>query len=95
MMVINTKLYMDMKKLKHSLLFGVLTLFVTSCMEVDNFDEPDAHFTGRIIDKTTGRISRPIRCRTGEDLGEKASVLIPFSNDSCEAGWHFQQYETV
>jgi hypothetical protein len=23
-------------------------------MEVDNFDEPDAHFTGRIIDKTTG-----------------------------------------
>ena len=43
-----------MKKLKHSLLFGVLTLFVTSCMEVDNFDEPDAHFTGRIIDKTTG-----------------------------------------
>ncbi len=60
-----------MKKLKHSLLFGVLTLFVTSCMEVDNFDEPDAHFTGRIIDKTTGRISWPIRCRTGEDLGEK------------------------
>ena len=43
-----------MKKLKYSLLFGVLTLFVTSCMEVDNFDEPDAHFTGRIIDKTTG-----------------------------------------
>ena len=43
-----------MKKLKHSLLVGVLTLFVTSCMEVDNFDEPDAHFTGRIIDKTTG-----------------------------------------
>lgn len=54
-----------MKKLKHSLLFGVLTLFVTSCMEVDNFDEPDAHFTGRIIDKLRGRISWPIRVQDG------------------------------
>lgn len=43
-----------MKKFKYSLLFGVLGLLVTSCMEVDNFDAPDAHFTGRIIDKTTG-----------------------------------------
>lgn len=60
-----------MKKLKHSLLFGVLTLFVTSCMEVDNFDEPDAHFTGRIIDKTTGENIGRSGCRTGEDLGEK------------------------
>ena len=60
-----------MKKLKHSLLFGVLTLFVTSCMEVDNFDEPDAHFTGRIIDKTTGEYPGRSGCRTGEDLGEK------------------------
>lgn len=45
---------MDMKTLKHGLLFGALVLLAASCMEVDNFDEPDAHFTGRIIDKTTG-----------------------------------------
>lgn len=43
-----------MKKIKPILLFGALILSVASCMEVDNFDEPDAHFTGRIIDKTTG-----------------------------------------
>lgn len=43
-----------MKKFKYSLLFGVMGLLVASCMEVDNFDAPDAHFTGRIIDKTTG-----------------------------------------
>jgi len=44
----------DMKNLKHSLWFGALALLAASCMEVDNFDEPDAHFTGRIIDSTTG-----------------------------------------
>lgn len=39
----------------------ILYLFVASmiglfnsCMKVDNFDVPDAHFTGRIIDATTG-----------------------------------------
>ncbi len=43
-----------MKKLIYSLFMGVSALLVASCMEVDNFDAPDAHFTGRIIDSTTG-----------------------------------------
>lgn len=30
-------------------------LLMASCMEVDNFDEPDAHLYGSIIDKTTGK----------------------------------------
>lgn len=29
-------------------------LMPVSCIEVDNFEEPEAHFTGRIIDSTTG-----------------------------------------
>lgn len=43
-----------MKKLIYSLLMGASVLFMASCMEVDNFDGPDAHFTGRLIDSTTG-----------------------------------------
>lgn len=58
MMVINgnklSKIVFDMKKLIYSLFMGVSVLLATSCMEIDNFDAPDAHFTGRIIDSTTG-----------------------------------------
>lgn len=35
-------------------LFSVNFLFLFSCMEIDNFDAPDAHIAGRLIDKTTG-----------------------------------------
>lgn len=43
-----------MKKLIYSLLVGTSALLMTSCMEVDNFDAPDCHFYGNIIDATTG-----------------------------------------
>jgi hypothetical protein len=44
-----------MKKILYSLFVGTSALLMASCMEVDNFDAPDAHFTGRIIDSTTGQ----------------------------------------
>ena len=43
-----------MKKLIYSLLTGVIAFCITSCMEIDNFDAPDAHLTCRLIDATTG-----------------------------------------
>ena len=43
-----------MKKLIYSLLFGTSALLMASCMGVDNFDAPDCHFYGKIIDSTTG-----------------------------------------
>lgn len=45
-----------MKKMR-TLLYGLLAIsmfYMASCMEIDNFDMPDAHVTGRLIDKTTG-----------------------------------------
>ncbi len=46
---------MSMKKFIYSLFAGALTLSMVSCMGIDNFDEPDCRFTGRIIDATTGQ----------------------------------------
>lgn len=43
-----------MKKFIYSLLFGTSALLMASCMEVDNFDAPDCHFYGKVIDSTTG-----------------------------------------
>lgn len=43
-----------MKNFIYGLLIGASTMLMGSCMGIDNFDEPDSHFTGRIIDKTTG-----------------------------------------
>ena len=45
-----------MKKLAYSLIgtVFVLCMAMASCMEIDNFDAPDARITGRLIDKTTG-----------------------------------------
>lgn len=36
------------------ILLGVLLMTVTSCMEVDNWDEPDVTVRGRVIDSYTG-----------------------------------------
>lgn len=44
-----------MKKLIYNMFVGASVIFMTSCMGIDNFDEPDCHFTGRIIDSTTGK----------------------------------------
>jgi len=46
---------MNMKKIYYILLTVLATALVSSCMEIDNFDEPDASITGRVIDKTTGK----------------------------------------
>ena len=43
-----------MKKLLYGLCVGASALLMASCMEVDNFDAPDSHLTGKIIDVTTG-----------------------------------------
>ena len=43
-----------MKKTIYSILFVASVLTSSSCMKVDNFDAPEAHVTGRIIDSTTG-----------------------------------------
>lgn len=42
-----------MKKILYIIL-GVILVSVTSCMEIDNWDEPDAHVSGRVIDSYTG-----------------------------------------
>ncbi len=52
-----------MKKFIYSLLGGAMALCSTSCMEVDNFDEPEGHYYGTIIDSTTGL---PILASQGE-----------------------------
>lgn len=44
-----------MKKLLFSLLSVAFMLCISSCMEIDNFDAPDAHITGHLIDQTTGQ----------------------------------------
>lgn len=46
---------MKMKKLLYSLLTVSFIFYTTSCMEIDNFDAPDARVSGRLIDKTTGQ----------------------------------------
>ncbi|WP_185155693.1 DUF3823 domain-containing protein [Dysgonomonas sp. 521] len=70
-----------MKKVIFSLLVGASALLATSCMEVDNFDEPDAHFTGRIIDSTTGQ---NILADQGENrirIWEKSYSISPAPQD--------------
>lgn len=44
-----------MKKLLYSLILGISICAFSACMEIDNFDAPDAHITGKLIDKTTGQ----------------------------------------
>lgn len=44
-----------MKPLLYNLLIVASLFWMGSCMEIDNFDAPDAHVTGRLIDKTTGQ----------------------------------------
>ena len=43
-----------MKKFFYSILAFALTACMMSCMEVDNFDQPEASIHGRLIDTTTG-----------------------------------------
>ena len=43
-----------MKKFFYCIMAFALTACMVSCMEVDNFDQPEASIRGRIIDTTTG-----------------------------------------
>ena len=70
-----------MNKILISLLAGMAAVSVTSCMEVDNFDEPEAKFYGKVIDKTTGE---PILAGQGEGgvrLWEMSYSLNPSPQD--------------
>ncbi|NDV84050.1 DUF3823 domain-containing protein [Bacteroides sp. 51] len=70
-----------MKKLIYSLFVGASAMLMASCMEVDNFDEPGAHFTGRIIDVTTGEnlLADQGECRVR--IWEKSFSLNPEHQD--------------
>ncbi len=70
-----------MKKILYSLGALLLTLSATSCMEVDNFDEPEAHFTGRIIDSTTGQNILASQGECKVRLYEKSFSLNPAPQD--------------
>lgn len=70
-----------MKKVIYSLLLGAVALSMHSCMEVDNFDGPEARFFGTIYDSTTGK---PVLADQGEcylKLWEKSWSLTPSSQD--------------
>lgn len=43
-----------MKKIIYYIIALTLTTCMVSCMEIDNFDQPEASIRGRIIDSTTG-----------------------------------------
>lgn len=68
--------------MKNFILFiGTIISLSTSCMKIDNFDEPDACFTGRIIDKTTGEniLADQGECRVR--ILEKSYSLNPTPQD--------------
>lgn len=52
--ILNIKNIMMKRNLYCLLLSSIMIVYMTSCMEIDNFDEPDARVSGRLIDATTG-----------------------------------------
>ena len=70
-----------MKKTIYSILFVASVLASSSCMKVDNFDAPEAHVTGRIIDSTTGEniLADQGECRVR--IWEKSFSLNPANQD--------------
>ena len=74
-----------MKKTIYSILFVASVLASSSCMKVDNFDAPEAHVTGRIIDSTTGE---NILADQSPYLGEKFQPESCKSGYSCETRWY-------
>lgn len=45
---------MKINMIKNSVFYILLALMGTSCLDIDNYDEPDAQIEGRIIDSYTG-----------------------------------------
>lgn len=55
-----------MKDMKKNILFVVLTVLLSSCFELDNYDAPNAGINGRLIDSETGETvytEQPDGCR--------------------------------
>lgn len=69
-----------MKKI-YSLLFVPALLSLASCMEIDNFDEPDAHISGTIIDSTTGEPYQTDMDNVHIRIWEKSYSLNPTPQD--------------
>ncbi|MCM1139943.1 MAG: DUF3823 domain-containing protein [Muribaculum sp.] len=70
-----------MNKIIYNLIIAIFALSTTACMEVDNFDEPEARYSGKIIDVTTGQ---PILASQGEckiRLWEMSHNLNPAPQD--------------
>ena len=70
-----------MKKILYSLLTGVAAFCISSCMEIDNFDAPDAHVTGRLIDSTTGETYITDHTDTHIRIWEKSYSVNPTPQD--------------
>ncbi|WP_195333510.1 DUF3823 domain-containing protein [Bacteroides salyersiae] len=52
--------------MKKNILFVLLTVLLSSCFELDNYDAPDAGINGSLIDKETGEVmltEQPDGCR--------------------------------
>ena len=77
--IYNKERYMK-KMILYLFVASMIGLF-NSCMKVDNFDVPDAHFTGRIIDATTGEniLADQGECRVR--IFEKSYSLNPTPQD--------------
>lgn len=70
-----------MRKWIHTLLAGASALLVASCMGVDNFDEPDAWFSGNVIDVTTGENILADQAECHIRIWEKSYSLTPAPQD--------------
>lgn len=70
-----------MRNLIHGLLIVTLALLATSCMGIDNFDGPDAWFSGKIIDATTGGNVLADQTECHIRIWEKSYSLTPAPQD--------------
>jgi hypothetical protein len=70
-----------MKKFIYGLFVGTSVMMMGSCMGIDNFDEPGSHFTGRIIDLTTGQNILADQGEYRVRIWEKSYSLNPAHQD--------------
>lgn len=70
-----------MNKIFFGLAAGAMALCATSCMEIDNFDEPEAQFYGKVIDKTTGEVLLSGQGEGGVRLWEMSFSTNPSPQD--------------
>lgn len=70
-----------MKKIFYIMSVCAAAFMAGSCMEIDNFDAPDQHFTGRIIDSTTGENILADQGECHVRIWEKSYSLNPSPQD--------------